>query len=104
MSKSKEIATTHEIVKEILEKHPFTRNSDSKLYVKVCERIAPEAINQPFWVVFTNRDDWNIPGFETVRRTRQKIQHDNPHLVGDANVEAQRMLNENCFKEYARRV
>lgn len=46
--------------------------------------------------------EYNMPAFETVRRTRQKIQHDNPELSGCDDVEAKRMVNEEMFRDYAR--
>ena len=102
MGKLNELRTTQAIVKEVLLKHPFTRNSDNALYVKVCEKVNPAVISKPFWEVLARIDDYGIPQFETVRRTRQKIQHDNPELAGSDGVEAHRMLNEEAFKKYAR--
>lgn len=104
MNKSKELANTTDLVKQILESFPQARNSDMVLYVKVCEKMNAEAINKPFWYVLVNLKEFNLPNIETVRRTRQKIQADNPYLAGDANVEAQRMLNEETFREYAKGV
>lgn len=94
---------TQDIVKEMLENHPFTRNSDSKLYVKVCEKIAPEAIGKPFWYVLGNLKEWNLPGFETVRRARQKLQVLHPELAACSDVESGRMVREEEFRDYARR-
>ena len=53
-------------------------------------------------MVMSNRKVFGLPAFESVRRTRQKLQAAHPELAGDSNVEAQRMLNEGVFKEYAR--
>ena len=36
MSKSKELQTTTELVREVLQKHPKARNSDNELYYWVC--------------------------------------------------------------------
>ena len=104
MSKSKEIHTTQNIVKEILETNETARNSDMALYVKVCERINPLVLSKPFWVVLLSLKEYNLPNIETVRRTRQKLQATFPELAGDADVEAQRTVNEEAFKEYARGV
>lgn len=102
MSKAKELQTTTELVKDILTKFPETRNSDDLLYFKVCESINALYISLPFWKVMLNRKEYNFPGFETVRRSRQKIQRECPELAGDENVEAGRMLNEEVFREYAK--
>lgn len=102
MNKSKELKNTTDIVKEILSAFPETRNSDDYLYSKVCEKVNALYINLPFWKVMRYRNQYGFPAFETVRRTRQKIQATHPELAGDSNVEAQRMLNEEAFREYAR--
>lgn len=102
MSKSKEIQTTQRVVKEILETNEMARNSDMALYVKVCETINPAVLNKPFWVVLMSLKEYNLPNIETVRRTRQKLQAAYPELSGDSKVEAQRVVNEDVFREYAR--
>ena len=103
MSKSKELKTTSEIVKTILEQNPQSRNSDDFLYIKVCEKVNDISINLPFKQVMANRKLYGLPPFESVRRCRQKIQATHPELSGDSNVEAQRMLNEETFRDYARK-
>ena len=106
MNKSKELRNTTKIVHIILEKDEYARNSDSYLYLKVCEKIGNDrGINLSTMSVphfFLHLKAYNLPGFETVRRTRQKLQAEHPELSGDSNVEAQRILNEESFKEYAR--
>lgn len=101
MGKLNDLRTTHAVVREVLIKFPVTRNSDNALYVKVCEKVNPDVISKPFWDVLARSDDYGIPNFETVRRTRQKIQHDNPELAGSDDVQAHRSLNEEAFKKYA---
>lgn len=102
MSKSKELQTTQDIVKEILETNELARNSDMALYVKVCEKVNPAVLSKPFWVVLVSLKEYNLPNIETVRRTRQKLQAAYPELSGNANVEGQRTLNEEAFRNYAR--
>jgi hypothetical protein len=102
MNKAKEILTTQNIVKEILETNKAARNSDMALYIKVCERINPLILSKPFWVVLLSLKEYNLPSIETVGRARRKLQEMFPELAGDADVSAQRMLNEEAFKEYAR--
>ena len=104
MSKSAELKTTTELVKEILMKYPDTRNSDDMLYFRVCESINSIYINLPFWKVIINRKKFNFPAFESVRRTRQKIQQHFPELAACDHVEAQRNVNVEVFRDYARKV
>lgn len=104
MNKSKEINKTTVIVKDILNKNPMARNSDMYLYIKVCEKVNPDTLDMPLKTVLSDLKGYNLPAFETVRRTRQKIQQCCPELAGNGVVEAHRMLNEEAFKEYARKV
>ncbi len=104
MGKATELKTTQDVVKEILETNEMARNSDMALYVKVCERINPNVLSKPFWVVLLSLKEYNLPNIETVRRTRQKLQAAYPELCGNDNVEAQRKVNEEAFREYARGV
>ena len=98
-----DLKSVSKLVKEILEKHPAARNSDDILYFKVCESIDEWGIESPFWKVLLNRKDYQYPAFESVRRTRQRLQAAFPELAGCDEVEAERVLNEAIYREYARR-
>lgn len=102
MSKSKELKNTTAIVKDLLINNPNTRNSDDYLYYKVCERIAPECINNKFWYVLLNRKQYGLPAFESVRRSRQKLQETYPELASNGKVEGYRALQEELFRDYAK--
>ena len=83
------LKNTTKIVKEILQAYPDTRNSDNLLYIKVCEILNSAALNKPFWIVLANLKDWDLPGFETVRRARQKLQATYPELTERKSSSAQ---------------
>ena len=106
MGKSKELRTTTELVKEVLESQPKARNSDNFLYYWVCTIIGKrngidiEHMSMPRF--FLHLSEYGFPAFETVRRTRQKLQATYPELAGDSTVEGQRRLNEEIFREYAK--
>lgn len=70
------------IVKKVLEEHKETRDSDSKLICWVYSITNPNIMGLSFSKVMWNSAYFDLPSFETIRRTRQKIQHDNPHLRG----------------------
>lgn len=103
MNKSKEIRTTQAVVKEIMEADRNARNSDDYLIFAVCRRINPVCAGMPFETVVRNRKDLGLPVFETIRRTAQKLRAAYPELAGDDDVEAQRILNEQTFRDYARK-
>lgn len=102
MNKSKEIRTTQEVVKEVMEQDRNARNSDDYLIYAVCKRINPVCTGMPFETVVRNRKNLGLPVFETIRRTAQKLRAAHPELAGDAEVEKQRKENEQTFREYAR--
>lgn len=102
MNKSTELKTTTDLVKDILRKYPEARNSDDFLYFKVCEKINAVYTVLPFWKVVLNRKEFGFPAFESVRRTRQKLQAEYPELSGNDTVEGYRILNEEVFRDYAK--
>lgn len=98
-----EILNISTIVKQVLSVVPEARNSDDLLYIQVCGRINEEALTMPFCQVMAMRKRLNLPKYETVRRSRQKIQAEHPELRADAEVEVERKANEEVMKEFARR-
>lgn len=104
MDKLKELKTTTAIVKDILENDTFARNSDDYLYYMVCRRIDGISVHLPFWKVTLNRKQYKFPSFKSVERARRKLQRTYPEFSGDPDVEAQRMLNEEVFSDFAKGV
>lgn len=88
--------TVKNIVEYILNADVAARNSDQVLYLDVVRLLHPGMENAPFYRVIT---DCRIPGFETIRRARQKVQENNPNLRASDNVEAGRMLKEEEIRE-----
>jgi hypothetical protein len=103
MNKSKEIRTTQAVVKEIMEADSAARNSDDYLIFAVCKKINPICAGMPFGTVVQNRKNLGLPAFETIRRTAQKLRAAYPEYAGNSEVEAQRILNEETFRDYARK-
>lgn len=100
------ILNTAKIVKLALTVCPATRNSDSFLYLKVIEFQAAQKdmdirnISLPEFL--ENYQKWNFAPFETVRRTRQKLQADFPELASTETVAEKRSEREEVYREYAR--
>lgn len=100
------IIKTSELVKKILENDKQSRNSDSFLYLKVLSEVAKrkgidlEKMSVPYFLVHLHGAEF--PGFETVRRTRQKVQQHHPELAACEAVEGFRMENEIDFRAFAR--
>lgn len=102
MGKLEELNTTEKIVKDILLKSPETRNSDNELYIKVAERLNANVLDKPFAEVMRGLKSLGLPCFETVRRTRAKIQAEHPELQSERFIKKCREENEKDFEEYAR--
>jgi len=108
MNKAKEVKTTTDLVKNILQAYPQTRNSDNELYFRVCDAIGKQTgvdihrMSMPMF--FLHIAEYGFPSYETVGRARRKLQANHPELCGNSNVEAQRMLNEQVFRDYGRQV
>ena len=102
MGKADELKNTTKLVKYLLETEPKTRDSDNYLYVRVVNKIYPQAISMPFINVMYNLEGLGLPCFETVRRSRAKIQAKHPELKGSPVIQDFRAANEEVFREYAR--
>lgn len=101
-----DLKTTTAIVRAILEQDEQCRNSDSFLYLKVLsvlgdkQGIDIDSMSVPYFLL--NMQGTAFPGFETVRRSRQKIQQHHPELAACKAVEDFRTANECEYREFAR--
>ena len=106
MSKAKQLITMTNLVKMLLETDPQTRNSDYLLYLKALEHVAIQkdidlqGLTVPNFLMSINV--LGLPCFETIRRTRQKIQREYPELQACKSVQEARAENEIEFRQYAR--
>lgn len=96
------------VVKYILENHKQARNSDSYLYLKVLEYYADKqgidlrGISIEFFLIMQHDGYFAFPIFESVRRSRQKIQAKYPELAASNRVHKFRKQNEETFREFAK--
>lgn len=102
----KDLKTTKALVRSILEEDKQARNSDSYLYLQVLNTVADKEhinLNEIHVIDFLlNLSKSPFPPFESVRRTRQKLQEEFPHLAPCKAVEELRAENEEAFLEFAR--
>lgn len=100
-----DLKTTTKLVKAILEEDKQSRNSDNFLYLKVIEHVADQkginlyGISIPMFLISMKEN--GFPPFESVRRTRQKIQAAFPELTACDDVEAMRAAQEYEYRAYA---
>lgn len=71
------------VITTVLQNHKDARDSDFRTIGWVYAVLKPEVMNLPFKEVLWRHNDYDLPSFETIRRTRQKLQHDNPELRGE---------------------
>ncbi|MGN0313578.1 MAG: hypothetical protein ACI4EG_02165 [Fusicatenibacter sp.] len=97
--------TVSALVKDILEQDSKARNTDNHLYLKVLEHYSGLrgvdicAMTVP--VFLKELDRHGFPGFETVRRSRQKVQATYPDLAPIEAVGKRRAKNEVVYREFA---
>lgn len=97
----RKIRTTEAVVKQILIANPATRNSDTILYVAVCERLNPIACNLAFSTAMTKREEFGFPKYDTVGRARRKIQAEFEELRASEEVTDERYENWKAVRDYA---
>ena len=101
-----DLRSVAKLVEKALINHPEARNCDNYLYYVVChellEKIGLNIDRVSFSSALLNRKAYGLPPFETVRRTRQKIQEHHPELRGSDVVEETRAYMEDVYRDYAR--
>lgn len=102
----KDLKTIKGLVKYVLENFEKARNDDNYLYLIVCELIALANNNDLGKIsvinFFLNLSKSPYPPFESVRRSRQKLQREFPHLSSCEVVSELRAENEEAYREFAR--
>lgn len=93
------------IVKNILTDSVQARNNDNVLYLMVLNHVSNrnnidiQSMTVPVFLL--KMKDYGLPGFETVRRSRQKVQADNPELEGTESMRRKRAKQEAVYREFA---
>jgi len=90
----KEFLNSKNIVEKILEEYPNTRNSDKALYLKAFEQfglILTDEQKKKFLTMPVN--------FESIRRSRQKIQNEEKKYLPDEKIIQIRKSDQNTMRE-----
>lgn len=102
----KQLYNSKAIIKMILEEQPICRNSYSFLELAVLKVYARErglsTRDMSVDTLFMNRDKWNFPKAETIRRNCQLIQARHPELAADEEIAAHRLVNQERVRDYVR--
>ena len=95
-----------QIVREVLKQSERASNDDNFLYFRVIGIVGDikgvDVYHMPVAQFLLNIKEIGIPPFESVRRTRQKLQHDIPELAACKTVGEHQQAKEREFREYAR--
>ena len=98
----KNLKTIEAKVKAILQKNEDARNDDMTLYLIVCNTYLKGAGAMPFAEVMEQYKYLGLPSFESVGRTRRKLQAKYPELAGNARVRRLRAEGEKAYRQYAK--
>lgn len=95
------ILNTHDVVKRLLIENPETRDDDFKLLYYVYNEYLDNLDTRTFKEVMFCHKLYGLPSFETVRRTRAKIQNESEDLKASAIVKQYRAEQEQMYRDYA---
>ena len=95
-TKIKKESIMEERVRELLENIPETRKSDELLYAMYIEQYYNIEFNKH---TFVNYQQYQLPSFKSIERTRRDIQVKNKSLV-DKNKQEARTEIEEKYKDY----
>lgn len=99
--------TIENIVFQVLSEDESARNDDMKLYLLVCEKVNPYPVCDrdigtfTFATVMNHYRELKLPHFESVRRSRAKIQREFPELRGNRACRHNRKLLEAIYRDYS---
>lgn len=78
----KDLNNLKELVIDILESDAASRDSDDRLYVKVCQKKNKDITHLSFEDIMLHRNEYNLPAYSSVERARRKAQAERQDLVG----------------------
>lgn len=94
-----DLKNTKEVVRDVLERIPKTRDSDAILICMVYDKLGKNW-KLPFADIMYEVDQGRLPAFETISRCRRKIQEEFPHLRG--TIQEQRQEQQQIYKDLAK--
>ena len=99
------IESVADTVRDILELYPATRDNDNILYYYVikehCDINGIDIDIMSVTAFLFHMREYGFPPFETVRRARQKIQHDHPELASSKYIQKIRKQEEDAYYNYS---
>ena len=96
------LKTIEDKVRAVLQKNEDARNDDMVLYLALCNVCLKDAGAMPLAEIMTQHKYLGLPSFESVGRTRRKLQAQYPELMGNARVRRLRAAGEKAYRKYAK--
>lgn len=94
----KSLFKMEDVVRDILSWNPNTRDDDFILIYEVYRKINPLVLTLSFGEILLCHNHFGLPSFESIRRSRQKVQQNNPNLRATENTRRVRNKNEDYYK------
>lgn len=89
-------------IEYLLKKHPCLRDDDFLLVGMVYHTYFGIGYEDGFLDVMKHHKERGLPSFETIRRTRQKVQEENTALESSKAKKKERQMAFNEFYEFAK--
>ena len=89
-------------VKAVLQKNEDARNDDMVLYLALCNLYLKDVGTMPLAEIMTRHKELGLPSFESVGRTRRKLQERHPELLGSVRMQKIRAKGEKAYRKYAK--
>ncbi len=89
-------------VRSILQENEDARNDDMVLYLVLCNLYLNHAGSMPLAEIMTRYKELGLPSFESVGRTRRKLQERHPELLGSLRRQKIRAAGEKAYRKYAK--
>lgn len=104
MANLNDLYTVKDIVEQILWMNTDARENDMILYKEVCRKMNPDFLNLSFGDAMDKALAMGMPTTESVRRCRQKLQHEAPLFFGSHSrrCNVARAKKQKEYREFAR--
>ena len=89
-------------VKAVLQKNEDARNDDMVLYLALCNLYLKNAGTMPLAEIMTRHKELGLPSFESISRTRRRLQEKHPELLGSLRMQKLRARGEKAYRRYAK--
>lgn len=96
----KNLKTIENKVRTILKKNEDARNDDMVLYLALCNLCLEDAGAMPLAEIMTQHKSLGLPSFESVSRTRRRLQERHPELLGSLRMQKLRARGEKAYRIY----